>query len=43
MCYDLNFKVAVINYALEHGQRAAGKEFNIAHSMVTKSGRSRIA
>lgn len=34
--YDADFKLKAISYAVQHGNRAAAKEFNINESMVRK-------
>ena len=34
--YDANLKLKAINYAKEHGNRAAAREFNINELMVQK-------
>lgn len=34
--YEAGFKLMVIGFALEHGNRAAGREYNINESMVRK-------
>ena len=34
--YDAEFKLKAISHAVEHGNRAAAREFNINESMVRK-------
>ena len=34
--YDAEFKLKALSHALQHGNRAAAKEFNINESMVQK-------
>lgn len=34
--YEADFKLKAISHAVEHGNRAAAKEFNINQAMVRK-------